>query len=303
MTKERIVVDQKACTRCRECIRVCPHNSLSLVENRICFDDSACFSCGHCRAVCPADAIGIGAVPEALELVSVADAAGSWWQGEMAIQELVALMRMRRSCRNYLDRDVPDAVLTDLVKIGTTAPSGTNSQGWGFIITSGRKEVEFLGALVGEFYRRLNKKAKNPLLYLAAKIFAGDALGRYRRNYCQQVSEALTAWETHREDRLFHGAPAVLLITGKNSASCPGEDALLATQNILLAAHGMGLGSCLIGFAVEAIRRDRGLQRALGMVDDEKLYAAIALGYPAVKFLRPANRRRVLPRRTRFFRK
>ena len=33
-------------------------------------------------------------------------------------------------------------------------------------------------------------------------------------------------------------------------ASSPKEDALLASQNILLAAHAMGLGTCLIGFAV-----------------------------------------------------
>ena len=59
-------------------------------------------------------------------------------------------------------------------------------------------------------------------------------------------------------DRLFHGAAAAILVTGRRQASCPAEDALLATQNILLAAHAMGLGSCLIGFAVEAMRRDPG---------------------------------------------
>ena len=89
---------------------------------------------------------------------------------------------------------------------------------------------------------------------------------------------------------------AAILVTGKKDASCPAEDALLATQNILLAAHAMGLGSCLIGFVVEAMRRDAKLRRQIGIADDEEIYSVIALGYPAVNYLRPANRKVVVPR-------
>jgi nitroreductase len=79
-------------------------------------------------------------------------------------------------------------------------------------------------------------------------------------------------------------------------ASCPAEDALLATQNILLAAHAMGLGTCLIGFAVEAIRRDAGLKALLQIPPGERVFSAIALGWPDEAYVRPAGRRRVQPR-------
>ncbi|MEZ4578721.1 MAG: nitroreductase family protein [Desulfobacterales bacterium] len=39
---------------------------------------------------------------------------------------------VRRSCRNYKETPVPASVLEDLVRIGITAPSGTNSQMWTF---------------------------------------------------------------------------------------------------------------------------------------------------------------------------
>ena len=55
---------------------------------------------------------------------------------------------------------------------------------------------------------------------------------------------------------------------------------MLAAQNILLAAYSMGLGSCLIGMAVEAMKNDRKLQRVIGIPDEETVYAVIALGYP-----------------------
>jgi hypothetical protein len=55
----------------------------------------------------------------------------------------------------------------------------------------------------------------------------------------------------------------------------------------------MGVGTCLIGFAVEAMRRDRSIQRALGIPDNETVHAVIALGQPAVTYLRPAGRKPV----------
>jgi nitroreductase len=94
-------------------------------------------------------------------------------------------------------------------------------------------------------------------------------------------------------DRLFHGAPSVILVTSDKNASCPVEDGLLATQNILLSAHAAGMGSCLIGFAVEALRRDKSLSRALSITDNEVVCSAIALGYPDESYRRITGRRPV----------
>jgi hypothetical protein len=57
----------------------------------------------------------------------------------------------------------------------------------------------------------------------------------------------------------------------------------------------MGLGTCLIGFAVAALRQEPGLKRQLGLPGDETVYAVIALGYPAESYLHPAGRRPVSP--------
>jgi nitroreductase len=216
--------------------------------------------------------------------------------GTANVLELVTLMRSRRSCRNYRNKAVGLEMLEDLVKIGTTAPSGTNSQSWNFVILPERADVLVLGGMVADFYRKLNRLAANPFLRFIMQIINGDSLGRYYRRYHNSVTEALRDWDEKETDRLFHGAAAALLVTGKKQAGCPAEDALLATQNILLAAHAMGLGSCLVGFAVEAMRREPGLRRRAGIVDDEEVYSVIALGYPAVTYLRPANRKVVVPR-------
>jgi nitroreductase len=118
-----------------------------------------------------------------------------------------------------------------------------------------------------------------------------DKLGHYYRRYHAQVEEALRQWGEAGRDRLFHGATAAILVGTETGASCPREDALLAAQNIALAAHAMGIGTCLVGFAVEAMRRDRSIQRSLGIPETEDIHAVIALGKPAVTYLRPAGRK------------
>ena len=85
---------------------------------------------------------------------------------------------------------------------------------------------------------------------------------------------------------------AAIVVGMKTGASCPAEDALLATQNILLAAHSMGLGSCLIGFAVSAIKEAPELKSALGIPTEETVYAVIALGYPNESYETVAGRKK-----------
>ncbi len=290
-----VTVDSQKCTGCFLCLPVCPEKTLTRVGEKVLVTGGKCMVCGHCQAACPVDAIGIEGLLPGLDLQNLSEKEGVTPPGEFDSASLVQLMRSRRSCRNYLVQDVEESLLEDLVKIGTTAPSGTNSQSWSFVILPTRKDVEFLGSGVASFYRRLNKMAKNPFYRFVARLFSSDSLQQYYNRYFSMVEEALREWDETREDRLFHGAVASIVIMGEKSASCPAEDALLATQNILLAAHTLGLGSCLIGFAVEAVRRTPELQTLLKISKNMDIYSVIALGYPDEKFCHPAGRKEIIP--------
>lgn len=205
-------------------------------------------------------------------------------------------MASRRSCRNYSPKPVRREILTDLVKIGTTAPSGTNSQRWTFTILAERDEVIALGNRIALYFEKLNRWAANPLLRFVTRLLGKPALADYYRRHFQSVRKSLRQWREKGRDRLFHGATAVILVGSRPGASCPAEDALLASENILLGAHAMGLGSCLVGFAVEAIARDPDCRKLLQLPDDEAVYAAIALGYQREPYLRIAGRKPSLVR-------
>jgi len=216
--------------------------------------------------------------------------------GNFSIVDLVRVMRSRRSCRNYTADPVPRPLLEDLVKIGTTAPSGSNSQKWTFTVLTTRQEVEIFGTAIARFFKRLNRLAASRVARMCSWLFAGDALGSYFRHHHETVRQGLIAWETEGRDILFHGAPAAIIIGSSPGGSCPKEDALMAAQNILLAAHAMGLGTCMIGYAVAAMNRDGRLKKLLAIPATETIQAVIVLGYPDVEYCHLAGRKEIKPR-------
>ncbi len=292
-------IEEALCTGCGLCVEVCPKETITMDGKKAVVTGLESLNCGHCMAVCPTGAIKVAALDPALSTFKNFEALDEWLPfGHGDIRGLVNLMQSRRSCRNFREKPVPGDLLEDLVKIGATAPSGTNCQMWSFTVFPDRAAVEKLARWVGEFYANLNRTAEKAWLRKGLKLLSKPELDQYFLNYYQTVKEGLEKWEKDGKDLLFHGAPAAVVVGSKKEASCPKEDALLATQNMLLAAHVLGLGTCLIGFAIEAMRRDKRILRRIGIPGDESAYAVIALGYPKEAYQRVTGRRKAL---TRYF--
>ncbi len=289
-------IDPLRCIGCGKCIPVCPSDTLAMRDGKAVVVGKESLQCGHCAAVCPADAVSVGALDPRMLQFETFPFDPSWLpHGKADAGALVRLMASRRSCRNYRKDPVPRDDLRDLVKVACTAPSGTNNQPWSFTILPDRPAVEALARRVLALFQKILSMASNPLLRTGLKWIGMPELDAFHRDYAPSVREGIREFRETGRDRLFHGAPAAIVISTAPGGSTPGEDAMLATQNLLLAAHAMGYGTCLIGFAVEAIARDRSIAKALGIPAGHKVRSVIALGRPAEQWHTVAGRRGVEP--------
>lgn len=286
------VIDGDKCNGCGLCVAVCPSGTISMIGGKAVVTGDRSLACGHCAAVCPTGAVEVTALNgKTLDFRNFPLDRRWLPPGEFDAAALVRLMASRRSCRNFKDLSVDRSLLDDLVRAAVTAPSATNSQMWTFTVLPSREALLACGEKVLGFYRRLNRMAENVPLRSLLRLAGKKDLDTYHREYLETVKEAITDWELRRKDRLFHGATAAIVIGSRKGATSPREDAFLAAQNMLLAAHALGLGSCLIGFAVEAMRRDRTIPRSLGIPDGEAVQGFVALGYSAVPYQRIVGRK------------
>lgn len=277
-------VDPGLCTGCGLCVRVCPAGTLALVAGKAAVTGTRSIQCGHCAAVCPVGAVTV----EGLDAGLLAPESFEPGAAPPTPDGLLSLMDRRRSCRFYRPDAVAPALLRDLVRAGLAAPSGTNSQLRTFRMLPDRAAVEGLGGQVAAFFERLNRLSANPLARLWSRLFSGDALGRYYRGYRSVVRAALEEWKAGERDRLFHGAPAAILVGCRPGAATPVEDALLSAGQMILLAEALGLGTCLIGYAVAAFGHDPRMRA--GLSPGERIHAVLVVGWPAVRYARAAGR-------------
>ena len=229
-TKPRL--DAGRCTGCGLCLDVCPSDVLALENGSIILSREGCFGCDHCAAVCPTGAITIDSVSTGNLALATVETGGRWLPfGEFDTALLVRLLYSRRSCRCFTEDPVGKAVLEDLARIGTMAPSGTNSQLWSFTIVPDRQALLGFGQLIARFYERLNRLAANPAIRLVSRLFMQDKLGHYYRRYHTQVQEALRQWERDRARQALprrHGGDphrdgAGRLVPARGCAACRPE--------------------------------------------------------------------------------
>lgn len=194
---------------------------------------------------------------------------------------LSCLLDRRNSTRRFLDRPLPDGMLTQLLAQARRAPSGANLQPGEFVALEGEARARFSAALVSAF--RDGKQEPEDYSY-----FPQPMPQSLRRRQVAAAKELYGALQTGRDDRAgrdrqfernfnFFDAPVALLVTidARMGSGCY-MDLGMCLYGLMLAAAAQGLGSCAIG----ALASYPGLIRStLELGDDNYIVCGIALGY------------------------
>ncbi len=174
------------------------------------------------------------------------------------------VIKTRRSHRFYQDRPVEREKLEKLIELAMWAPSAMNRQQWFFVVVAGKRVKEVISIV---------EKGYDYILPRLQKFFADKP----------KVIE-----QTRRFFKNLGNAPAVIFAyytpTGDDYSDV--QSVAAAIQNILLAAHAMGLGTCWMTGPVHV---EGEINKALG-VEGKKLVAVITVGYPAKQPPTPPRR-------------
>ncbi|MDI4665032.1 nitroreductase [Xanthobacter autotrophicus] len=158
----------------------------------------------------------------------------------------------RRATRAFTAEPVATAVLERLVDAAIQAPSAVNEQPWDFIVIRDAALLDRMSAATRA--HMLEAVESSPLPH------------HLRTN--------LEAPDFHA----FHHAPALIVISVR-AGGWAAEHGALAAENLMLAAHAEGLGSCWIGFAQRWLETAEG-RKAIDVPEDFVPVAPVIVGHP-----------------------
>lgn len=151
----------------------------------------------------------------------------------------------RRSVRDYRPEPVDRASVQALLDAAVQAPTAMHREPWVFAVVQDQETL-----------KRISDRAKEALPASLIDRFAGPTFN------------------------IFYNAGTLVVIGSREEGQFVTADCWLAAQNLMLAAHAFGFGSCCIGLALGALNNED-TRREIGLPADVTAIAAIILGRPA----------------------
>jgi nitroreductase len=178
--------------------------------------------------------------------------------------DVIEAIDHRRAIREFTDKPVGKDQIDRLITTAVQAPNAMDKQRWAFVVIRDR-------ALL----KRISDEAKTFTL----KMMGSDSRLSQFRDFLSSA-----------QFNIFYDAPALLVICGTEDDRFVDQDCCLAAQNLMLAAHASGLGTCWIGFA-EAWLNQAEAKKELGIPSHYRPIAPIILGHPRTQPPAPPRHR------------
>ena len=170
------------------------------------------------------------------------------------------VVHSQRACRSFATEDIGDDTLAKVLDAATFAPSAENKQPWEFIVVK-------------------DKTTRQRIAELTKQVWEGGA-----REYEQTHLDARILADVDKgTTEGFARAPVVVVVCGDRAQTFERtlpSSVFPATQNLLLAATAIGLGSALTTLAT-AMAKD--LAESLRLPESLTPMAVVFLGWPAKK--------------------
>jgi len=274
-----IHIDTDRCRGCGQCALACGHAILRQEQEKSApqiHNLGSCLSCGHCVAVCPNGALSHSDYPEGSVQPIQRDLVPAY-------DQLMELLRSRRSRRRFTDRPVAREDIEKVLEAARFAPSSHNEQSTEFIVVEGQEAVQEIAKRTVDVLSTLTQRLGNPIGRMIFRLMVGKRAAEVICGLAPGLGDLVSEYEQGRDYVLNH-APALILFCSDTVAQKPSENANIAIQNAALAAETLGLGCFYGGFVLLACNRDDAIQRFVSLPETHQVYGVLAVGHPRVKY-------------------
>jgi len=302
------VVNREKCTQCGRCVEACPTMGLKMGPEGFPYlrgfkgIEKACLACRNCEVVCPSGAARLEGVYRVMEgryktILRGKNSPPNPFNDpeppsfESVSKKLTSVERVilkRRSIRLYKEKPVPREMIHRILEAGRFAPSAGNCTPWKFTVVSNRETIKELERDSMKVLRRMRD------VYLGAKGWnkaAATLLSYMSVNKGDQRPMTAIEKADHCQDVIYWDAPVVIfLLMDTRGISNPDLDSGMCGQNMVLAAHAMGLGTCYIGLTIAALDYLPAWRKRLGIEPPWKAVTSLSVGYPKGKIDKPVAR-------------
>jgi nitroreductase len=203
--------------------------------------------------------------------------------------ELLAALKTRKSIRAFKAAAVPPEVINQILEAARWSPSWGNTQPWELVVVQGPKVKALAAEMAAAFEKRT---APNPDVAMPA-TFPDVYKGRYMA-CAAGLFGTMGVARDDKASRMAHmvrmtrgfDAPVIIYVIFNADLAEPYTmfDLGAITHGLCLAAHDLGLGTCIA--AQLALYPDL-IRQHLGLTTSHKIVVGMALGYPDLEA--PAN--------------
>jgi len=173
----------------------------------------------------------------------------------MITMDSLDLLLTRRSIRKFKPDTIPDEIISRIIHAGTYAPSALALQPWAFIVIQNKN-----------FMQKVSDYCK-PIMISLMKD-AHDGMSDEFRRLLQSDGYSI-----------YYHAPVMIMVIGKSSSRFREIDCSLCAENMMLAAHALGIGSCWIG-STEVAYDNPEIMAGFQIPDGYSPVETIVFGYP-----------------------
>lgn len=196
----------------------------------------------------------------------------------MDFEQVRAIIHGRRSVRNFTDQAVTKQDIEDIIDCARYAPSDTNSQTWEFIAITNRELIKNIEAITWEQLHKRAAAAEEQGLSREARLLV-KSFGPYATAFSDApvlIICLATPYTSKFREKIFD---PVRLVPDSVWEEEGIKSSCLASQNLMLAAHAKGLGTCPMTGPV--LLAEAQLKELLNIPENRQINMVISLGHPS----------------------